>query len=79
MKEELTVEDCIKSFERVEPISEIIVLGIEGGIRRIQINDEDPDPDIDDEDDEDDGDDNDYDDDDDDDWEDLENGDKDEF
>jgi len=57
-RKELTVEDCIESFSRVETISEIIILGVAGGIRRIQVADEDeeddgyvedednPDPDI---------------------------------
>jgi hypothetical protein len=31
--------DAIESFERVEPISEIILLGKKGGIRRILIKD----------------------------------------
>jgi len=32
--------DAIESFERVEKIKEIIILGINGGIRRIIIKDE---------------------------------------
>lgn len=32
--------DAIESFERVEKIKEIILLGKNGGIRRIIINDE---------------------------------------
>lgn len=30
--------DAIESFERVEPIREIILLGDKGGVRRILIN-----------------------------------------
>lgn len=35
--DEISPKEAIESFERVEPISDIIIIGIEGGIRRVMI------------------------------------------
>lgn len=35
-----TLEEVMNGFERVEEISEVILLGIDGGIRRIILNSE---------------------------------------